>query len=298
MTESANSSTKENESPPNTTELIPPQEKNYISQPLFPKNFLSKRFKNLIECFPCPIEDCQILFETQKELDNHNITHKKIYKCKYPNCQKAFMNLINLQKHNKSHFKNKKIYFCPYKGCNKSFTASYSVTLHYRVHTGNKPFKCEICGKNFFDKANWQYHVNNMHKKIIEKKLICQHINCGHKSKSQKQLLMHHDKLEEECVKEKNLLLKLIMLYQKASVDLLDNNENDNLNNNNLNEIKNKFDDNFGINDESKNIWINFINNYNLDDELKYYSKLIELQSQQVIDNSTDSEKYIGILSN
>ena len=45
MTESANSSTKENESPPNTTELIPSQEKNYISQPLFPKNFLSKRFK-------------------------------------------------------------------------------------------------------------------------------------------------------------------------------------------------------------------------------------------------------------
>ena len=109
---------------------------------------------------------------------------------------------------------------------------------------------------------------------------------------------MHHDKLEEECVKEKNLLLKLIMLYQKASVDLLDNNEGDNLNNNNLNEIKNKFDDNFGINDESKNIWINFINNYNLDDELKYYTKLIELQSQQVIENSTDSEKYIGILSN
>ena len=286
MTESANSSTKGNESP--STELI-------ITNST-PKNYISKRFKNLIECFPCSIEDCQILFETQKDLDNHSLTHKKLFKCKYPGCQKSFMQLVNLQKHNKSHFKNKKIYFCPFKGCNKSFTASYSVTLHYRVHTGNKPFKCEICEKKFFDKANWQYHVNNMHKKIIEKKLICQHINCGHKSKSQKQLLMHHDKLEEECVKEKNLLLKLIMLYQKASVDLLDNNENDNLNN--LNETKNKFDDNFGINDESKNIWINFINNYNLDDELKYYSKLIELQSQQVIDNSTDSEKYIGILSN
>ena len=288
MTESANSSTKGNESP--STELI--------IQNSTPKNYISKRFKNLIECFPCSIEDCQILFETQKDLDNHSLTHKKLFKCKYPGCQKSFMQLVNLQKHNKSHFKNKKIYFCPFRGCNKSFTASYSVTLHYRVHTGNKPFKCEICEKKFFDKANWQYHVNNMHKKIIEKKLICQHINCGHKSKSQKQLLMHHDKLEEECVKEKNLLLKLIMLYQKASVDLLYNNEGDNLNNNNLNEIKNKFGDNFGINDESKNIWINFINNYNLDDELKYYSKLIELQSQQVIENSTDSEKYIGILSN
>ena len=288
MTESANSSTKGNESP--STELIIPNST--------PKNYISKRFKNLIECFPCSIEDCQILFETHKDLDNHSLTHKKLFKCKYPGCQKSFMQLVNLQKHNKSHFKNKKIYFCPYEGCNKSFTASYSVTLHYRVHTGNKPFKCEICEKKFFDKANWQYHVNNMHKKIIEKKLICQHINCGHKSKSQKQLLMHHDKLEEECVKEKNLLLKLIMLYQKASVDLLENKdkEDDNLNGVE-NKVKDKFEDNLGIDDENKTIWINYINNYDLDDELKNYSKLIELQSQQVIENSTDYDKYVGILS-
>jgi hypothetical protein len=287
MTESANSSTKGNESP--STELIIPNST--------PKNYISKRFKNLIECFPCSIEDCQILFETQKDLDNHSLTHKKLFKCKYPGCQKSFMQLVNLQKHNKSHFKNKKIYFCPFKGCNKSFTASYSVTLHYRVHTGNKPFKCEICEKKFFDKANWQYHVNNMHKKIIEKKLICQHINCGHKSKSQKQLLMHHDKLEEECVKEKNLLLKLIMLYQKASVDLLENKEDSNLNKVE-DKVKDKFEDNLGIDDENKTIWINYINNYDLDDELKNYSKLIELQSQQVIENSTDYDKYVGILSN
>ena len=288
MTESANSSTKGNESP--STELIITNSTQ--------KNYISKRFKNLIECFPCSIEDCQILFETQKDLDNHSLTHKKLFKCKYPGCQKSFMQLVNLQKHNKSHFKNKKIYFCPFKGCNKSFTASYSVTLHYRVHTGNKPFKCEICEKKFFDKANWQYHVNNMHKKIIEKKLICQHINCGHKSKSQKQLLMHHDKLEEECVKEKNLLLKLIMLYQKASVDLLENKdkEDDNLNGVE-NKVKDKFEDNLGIDDENKTIWINYINNYELDDELKNYSKLIKLQSQQVIENSTDYDKYVGILS-
>ena len=287
MTESANSSTKGNESP--STELIIPNST--------PKNYISKRFKNLIECFPCSIEDCQILFETQKDLDNHSLTHKKLFKCKYPGCQKSFMQLVNLQKHNKSHFKNKKIYFCPFKGCNKSFTASYSVTLHYRVHTGNKPFKCEICEKKFFDKANWQYHVNNMHKKIIEKKLICQHINCGHKSKSQKQLLMHHDKLEEECVKEKNLLLKLIMLYQKASVDLLENKEDSNLNKVE-DKVKDKFEDNLGIDDENKTIWINYINNYDLDDDLKNYSKLIKLQSQQVIENSTDYDKYVGILSN
>jgi uncharacterized Zn-finger protein len=255
------------------------------------RNITSKRFKNLVECYPCTVEDCQILFESKDELDKHHETHSKLFKCEFPGCEKSFMKLTNLRKHNKSHSKNKKIYFCPFEGCNKSFTASYSVTLHYRIHTGNKPFQCDICGKKFFDKANWQYHVNNMHKKIISKNLICQHKNCEHKSKSIKQLLMHHDKLEEQCVKEKNILLKLIMSYQSAILSILDSKEN-NITNNII------FEDNVGIDDEKRNIWSNYINKYNLDEELKEYAKLILIQSKNVINSSTDKNKYKGILGN
>ena len=255
------------------------------------RNITSKRFKNLVECYPCTVEDCQILFESKDELDKHHETHSKLFKCEFPGCEKSFMKLTNLRKHNKSHCKNKKIYFCPFEGCNKSFTASYSVTLHYRIHTGNKPFQCDICGKKFFDKANWQYHVNNMHKKIISKNLICQHKNCEHKSKSIKQLLMHHDKLEEQCVKEKNILLKLIMSYQSAILSILDSKEN-NITNNII------FEDNVGIDDEKRNIWTNYINKYNLDEELKEYAKLILIQSKNVINSSTDKNKYKGILGN
>ena len=255
------------------------------------RNITSKRFKNLVECYPCTVEDCQILFESKDELDKHHETHSKLFKCEFPGCEKSFMKLTNLRKHNKSHSKNKKIYFCPFEGCNKSFTASYSVTLHYRIHTGNKPFQCDICGKKFFDKANWQYHVNNMHKKIISKNLICQHKNCDHKSKSIKQLLMHHDKLEEQCVKEKNILLKLIMSYQSAILSILDSKEN-NITNNII------FEDNVGIDDEKRNIWTNYINKYNLDEELKEYAKLILIQSKNVINSSTDKNKYKGILGN
>ena len=255
------------------------------------RNITSKRFKNLVECYPCTVEDCQILFESKDELDKHHETHSKLFKCEFPGCEKSFMKLTNLRKHNKSHSKNKKIYFCPFEGCNKSFTASYSVTLHYRIHTGNKPFQCDICGKKFFDKANWQYHVNNMHKKIISKNLICQHKNCEHKSKSIKQLLMHHDKLEEQCVKEKNILLKLIMSYQSAILSILDSKEN-NITNNII------FEDNVGIDDEKRNIWANYINKYNLDEELKEYAKLILIQSKNVINSSTDKNKYKGILGN
>ena len=155
-------------------------------------------------------------------------------------------------------------------------------------------FIAKFVEKNFSIK---RIGVNHLHKKIMAKKLICQHVNCGHKSKSEKQLLMHHDKLEEECVKEKNLLLKLIMLYQNASVDLLENKEN-NENNINLSDNNIKFEENIGIDDEKRTIWINYINNCNLDDELKYCANLIQLQSEKVINNSTNDDKYKGILDN
>jgi uncharacterized Zn-finger protein len=252
-----------------------------------------RRFKNLVECYPCTVDDCQILFETQKELDEHKATHEKIYKCDFQKCEKSFAKLANLRKHYNAHYKNKKIFHCPYQGCNKSFSASYSLTSHYRIHTGNMPFKCEICGKKFFDKANWQYHSNNIHKKIIRNKLTCQHKNCEHISKSVKQLLMHHDKLEEQCVKEKNLLLKLIMFYQSASAYLLESSNNPKIDKDFVN-----FEDNLGVDDEYKTIWINYINNYKLDEDLEKEVSLIRNQIKNVIDSSKNKDKYKGILDN
>jgi hypothetical protein len=251
-------------------------------------NISSKRYKNLVECYPCFVDDCQILFSSQLELDNHKETHHQLYKCQYPGCDKNFMKLENLRKHKKNHLKAKKNFYCPYEGCNKCFASSYSVYLHYKIHTGIMPYKCEICEKKFFNKNNWQYHIKNMHKKLSVKKLGCKHINCGHKSKSVKQLLMHHDKLDIECVKEKNLLLQLIIFYQNSSINLLENNENYH---------SNKFKENFGVDDE-QNMWINYINNYDLDNELKNESKLIELQSKKVIENSINKNQYKGILEN
>ena len=251
-----------------------------------------RRFKNLVECYPCPVDDCQILFVSQEELNEHKVTHEKLYKCDFDKCEKSFAKLVNLRKHLTSHYKNKKKFHCPFEGCNKSFSASYSLTSHYRIHTGSMPFKCDVCGKLFFDKANWQYHSNNIHNKMIRNDLVCQHKNCGHVSKSLKQLLMHHDKLEEQCVKEKNLLLKLVMIYQSATANLLEGGES-----NKINDFEN-FEDNLGVDDEYKTIWINYINNIKLDNELKKEVALIKQQIKNVINNSKNKDKYNGILDN
>ena len=263
--------------------------KNIFKIPLLttiPKN----RFKNLVECYPCTVDDCQILFDSKKELDEHKATHVKLYKCIFEKCGKSFSKIINLRKHYRAHYKNKKIYFCPYEGCNKSFTVYYSLNSHYRIHTGNMPFRCEICDKKFFYRANLEYHTNNIHKKLITDKLTCQHKNCGHLSKNVKQLLMHHDKLEEQCVKEKNLLLRLIMAYQSATVDLLEDwgyHQGPN---------SKKFEENFGVDDEYRNIWINYINNFDLEDDLKKDVSLIKIQIKNVVNNCKNKDKYIGIL--
>ena len=249
----------------------------------------SKRFKNLVECYLCKVDDCQILFDTKEELAKHKNVHSQLYKCNFPNCEKTFMKIINLRKHTKCHFKNKKRYYCPYEGCKKSFTASYSLTLHYRIHSGITPYKCEKCGKKFCDRANYQYHINNMHTKLYSKKLICTHQNCGHKSKSIKQLLMHHDKLEEQCVKEKNLLLKLIIFYQNATIPLLKYDKNKKIE---------EFEQQVGVDEEKKNIWNDAVNNCDLDEELKKEVNLIEIQSKKVINCSKDKNKYQGILDN
>ena len=255
------------------------------------KKCTSKRFKNLVECYPCKVEDCQILFETKEELLEHSKTHTNLNKCSFPKCQKSFIKNVNLRKHIKVHFKNRRKFYCPYEGCGKSFTASYSLTLHYRIHSGFTPYKCEKCDKKFFDRANYHYHVNNMHKTIISKNLICKHKNCGHKSKSIKQLLMHHDKLEEQCFKEKNLLLKLIILYQNATIPLLIIDEN-------KNKKIEEFGKQTGIDDEKEYRWRDAVNCLDLDDDLKNEVNLIELQSKVIVNNSLDKDRYQGILDN
>ncbi len=180
------------------------------------KCFLNKKRKNsnLVKCYKCEIEDCENLFETKEELDKHKKLHEKIYKCS--KCDLQFMYEKNLQKHFKVHCFLVKRYICPYPGCGKRFTALYNQKIHYRIHTGERPYQCKVCGNNYYDRANYKYHIKTAHKICDKNDIICSHGGVCHEFKSKKQKIMHHNKLEKECRLEKNYIIRLISNYENT----------------------------------------------------------------------------------
>jgi len=180
------------------------------------KCFLNKKRKNsnLVKCYKCEIEDCENLFETKEELDKHKKLHDKIYKCS--KCDLQFMYEKNLQKHFKVHCFLVKRYICPYPGCGKRFTALYNQKIHYRIHTGERPYQCKVCGNNYYDRANYKYHIKTAHKICDKNDIICSHGGVCHEFKSKKQKIMHHNKLEKECRLEKNYIIRLISNYENT----------------------------------------------------------------------------------
>ena len=230
----------------------------------------SKKIKILPKCYPCIADDCTMLFDNKEDFEKHKDIHKNLLKCDYPGCNKQFIYLINLKKHYKYHFPSKKTHFCPFPGCNKSFTASYNLTIHYRIHKGDKPYECEICGKKFFDRANYKYHTSVKHIAINLKDRTCQHKGCCHKSKTIKQKLMHHDKLEIECKTEKNHLFNLLINFQNSIRDILE------LKQETLDELK----------------------DYEGKDEIKEEILNIQKQTKTLLNASVDKEQYNGIISN
>jgi len=85
-----------------------------------------------------------------------------------------------------------------------------------RKHTGENPFRCHICGRTYYERANYKYHLKTGHVQMPVDKKKCQHQNCIQNFKSLKMKFLHHSKFEPECENEKGVLMDLISKFQKT----------------------------------------------------------------------------------
>ena len=90
-----------------------------------------------------------------------------------------------------------------------------------RKHTGENPYKCNICSRTYYERANYKYHVKTGHVSIPADQKECQHPNCKQSFKSHKMKFLHHSKFEPECETEKKILIDLIGKFQKTAESMM-----------------------------------------------------------------------------
>ncbi|XP_062421599.1 zinc finger protein 407 [Pungitius pungitius] len=83
---------------------------------------------------------------------------EKPYKCAWPSCHYAFLNLSAMKDHYRTHT-GEKSYLCDL--CGFAGGTRHALTKHRRQHTGERPFKCKIC--NFA--STTQSHLSR-HKRV------------------------------------------------------------------------------------------------------------------------------------
>ena len=101
-------------------------------------------------------------------------SQKKPYRCGYPRgCDKIYLTKRSLIRHFVKHTGKSK-FKCPHPKCvgNEYFGDSSLLKRHIVLkHTRNKPFRCELCDKQFGLQHHLKYHTKHVHGIEEEKKL-------------------------------------------------------------------------------------------------------------------------------
>ncbi|XP_028133387.1 zinc finger protein 226-like [Diabrotica virgifera virgifera] len=110
--------------------------------------------------FKC--NNCDKTFAKKHNLNQHLKAHSKltVYDCKI--CLKRFQRISSLRRHDKIVHKGIKPFKCEI--CNKEFATPLRKQEHLRIHTGERPYVCNICGFTF--KKYSTYYAHDIRHKI------------------------------------------------------------------------------------------------------------------------------------
>lgn len=120
--------------------------------------------------FICPFEDCDKQFLDLGSLKKHQIIHgEKQFICKFEGCGKKFLDNSKLRRHMLVHTGEK-----PFKcdSCGKMFSLDFNLKTHLRTHTGEKPYYCSVpgCDKRFTQSSNLSAHEKS-HRELYEQQM-------------------------------------------------------------------------------------------------------------------------------
>lgn len=126
---------------------------------------------------------------------------RKLHRCNYENCSRAFDFPSELRVHEWTHTDERPL-ACEWPGCNKKFIATGDLTRHTLTHTKEKKFVCDICGYRSIRKDSLNSHIKTIHLQIVDcvvkKNFTC--YVCG-KGFSKPYNLKRHIKIHGVCEK-------------------------------------------------------------------------------------------------
>ena len=127
--------------------------------------------------YECDFLNCKFVAYSKTSLLKHkarfhssHVRKHTEYRCERANCNASFKKPSDLKLHENIHDNNQvKCVFCPYTNPNTA-----CLVKHQRVHFNIRDYKCEICGKSYYQLADLNKHFDEKHSGEITKCPLCQ----------------------------------------------------------------------------------------------------------------------------
>jgi len=156
------------------------------------------------EQYKCDWDDCDKIFNTLLELDNHasaaHAAKDPPYMCQWKTCRRRgspFEHFFSFVNHMRTHIA-KTTHPCPVQGCNKRYRTFESLKNHITAHSAPKPYVCFIggCFHSFATVSERTKHIFRAHSNL--KRFLCPMLDCTRRYSDPSSLRKHLKSLHGE----------------------------------------------------------------------------------------------------